>query len=165
MIPSVFDPNTEAKFYLACFSYWPVKLERIDYNVVEVPGEWRSGQCGGSLFSDNWVNNPKFRFTPEHDRDINVFFTLRQTSTGNNSHPMDIYVLRNKPGEPLKRQQVLVKSEQCTASKMLVVLVKLKKTDGPFLVVPVTSDPNQLAKFVLRVYSPIQDVCDLKEEK
>jgi hypothetical protein len=164
LIPSVFEPGTEAKYYMAIFSYWPVKVQKILYNTVEMEGEWKAGQCGGSTFSDSWVNNPKFQLIPEHSRKIKVVVTLRQTS-GNvlAPFPTDLYILTHSDGKSgLKKQNIKIQNQQPVASKLLVTYVTLDPSEGPFLIVPITSDPNQMAKFVLRVYSALSDVYNVE---
>ncbi len=164
LIPSVFEPGTEARFYLAVFSYWPVKVQRIKYNIVEVEGEWKAGQCGGSAFSDSWINNPKFRLVAEHDGPIRITITLRQTS-GSTAFPVDVYVLSKASSQSFSKKQIAVQNAHCVASKLFVAHVSLKPSEGPFVIVPVTADPDQMAKFVLRVYSPLADVYDVKALK
>merc|ERR1711991_34156 len=166
LIPSVYDPGTEAKYYLAVYSFWPVKMEKINYNVLELESAWSSpAKCGGNVFTDDWVKNPHFQLIPEHNKDIKVIVTLRLTD-GSMKYPLDVYVLTNtKAGSKLDKKQIRIQNSQPVASKLLVTYVSLKQSDGPFLIIPVTSDPNQLGKFVLRVYSPLADVYDLQEVK
>lgn len=168
LIPSVFEPGTEARYYMAIFSYWPVKVDKLSHNVVEMAGEWSPGCSGGSNFTDGWTQNPKFELIPEHKRpQLKVIITLRQTS-GNvaQPYPIDLYVVR-RASDPTKltKEQIVVQNNQPVASKLLVAYATLDAKDGPFLIVPVTSDPNQHASFVLRVYSPFSDVYNVEPVK
>ena len=165
LIPSVFDPGTEARYYLAVFSFWPVKISKINYNVVEMTSAWKSGQDGGSAFTDRWTENPKFELVPEHSHPISVVITLRQTTNPDRPFPTNLYVLSGvAPGKPLDKAQIVIQENQCVASKLMVAYVRLDPADGPFLVVPVTSDPGQHAEFTLRVYSPLEDVYNVIEK-
>ncbi len=119
-----------------------------------------------------------------------VAITLQQTS-GSELLPCDIYVLTKcscviflqcdnlcrislifvsccclfssaAPGQPLSKKNLAIHTNAPTSSKLQVVYATLKASDAPFIIMPVTSDPNQHCTFQLRVLSPLKDIYDVR---
>lgn len=79
--------------------------------------------------------------------------------------PVDVYVLSKASQPPFTKKQIAVSNNQCVASKMFVKFITLDAKDGPFVIIPATSDPHQHATFTLQLISPMDDVYDVKPLK
>lgn len=169
VIPSTYQPETEAHYLIRVFSSSSISISEIKNPALSLPqtvaGEWedtffhgawvKGNTAGGSRnFQSHW-SNPHFMFSVSEDPiktpGVNIKISLHQSHLRNELHPIGFHIYKINDGViNLKFPQADEPVASCIPHCYnQVVSLSCHLSPGDYSIVPSTFEPDCLGEFTL----------------
>ena len=125
-----------------------------------VYGKWsRPNRAGGCVnFKGTFTDNPQYMFEIKHDSDKpdEILINLDQTSLrclGKNNHTIGFMIMKVEENRKYRIHKAKPKTASSTFINSRSVFLRQTLSNGRYIIIPSTYDPQIEGDFLLRIYS------------